>query len=45
MAETYQNNEKELSGLKSRVEELDREIVDYVKIIDDRSTYYLNCES
>lgn len=45
MALTYQNNEKELRDLQSRVDSLNEQINGYVELIQERSEYYRQCTS
>lgn len=45
MADTYQNNEKELRALQSRIETLTEEMKGYMDKIQQRSDYYRTCTS
>lgn len=45
MTDTYKYNEKELEGLKSRVDELNHEMAGYLEKIQERSDYYRQCTS
>lgn len=45
MADIYQNNERELHGLQSRIDELNNEMVGYLEKIQTRSDYYRTCSS
>lgn len=45
MTDTYQNNERELQDLQSRVEALTDELAGYVDKIQERSDYYRTCTS
>lgn len=45
MADTYNNNEKELQALQSRIENLNTEMGWYMDKIQQRSEYYRTCTS
>lgn len=45
MADTYQNNEKELLGLQSRVDDLNKVMGGYLDRIQEKSDYYRQCTS
>lgn len=45
MADTYHYNEIALNNLKSRVDELNHEIIGYLERIQERSDYYRQCTS
>lgn len=45
MADTYQNNEKDLRDLQSRIDTLNTEMSWYMDKIQQRSDYYRTCTS
>lgn len=45
MSDTYKDNEKNLQDLQLRVDDLNNQMTDYAKIVDERSEYYRACSS